>query len=76
MQKTDIGITTEFIKLDQLLKFSGLAESGTYAKDMILDGIVYFNGEPCTMRGKKVRAGDRITVKFDDETVELTVVQE
>ena len=40
MEKMNINITTEYIKLDQLLKFSALAESGAMAKDMIFDGIV------------------------------------
>ena len=54
MEKMNINITTEYIKLDQLLKFSALAESGAMAKDMIFDGIVSVNGEVCTMRGKKI----------------------
>ena len=58
MEKMNINITTEYIKLDQLLKFSALAESGAMAKDMIFDGIVSVNGEVCTMRGKKIRPGD------------------
>ena len=53
MEKMNINITTEYIKLDQLLKFSALAESGAMAKDMIFDGIVSVNGEVCTMRGKE-----------------------
>lgn len=73
MQAIDININTEFIKLDQLLKFSGLAESGADAKAMVAEGIVSFNGELCTMRGKKVRAGDTVTVEFEDETVEVRV---
>ncbi len=73
MEKMNINITTEYIKLDQLLKFSGLAEHGVMAKDMILDEIVSVNGEICTMRGKKIREGDIVTVEFDDATVEITV---
>lgn len=73
MEKMNIGITTEYIKLDQLLKFSSLAESGAMAKDMILDGIVSVNGEACDMRGKKIRAGDNVTVEFEDETVSIEV---
>ena len=71
-----IQITTEYIKLDQLLKFSALAESGSMAKDMILDGIVSVNGELCEMRGKKIRAGDSVTVEFEDATVIIEVGQE
>ena len=70
MEKMNINITTEYIKLDQLLKFS---ESGAMAKDMIFDGIVSVNGEVCTMRGKKIRPGDKVTVEFEDATVEVEV---
>lgn len=73
MKKTDISIKTEYIKLDQLLKFSALAESGAMAKDMILDEIVSVNGNVCTQRGKKIRAGDTVKVAFEDETVEIHV---
>ena len=73
MEKITIPITTEYIKLDQLLKFSGLAEHGAMAKEMILDEIVSVNGEICTMRGKKIRGGDIVTVEFEDETAEITV---
>lgn len=70
--KTDkIKITTEYIKLDQLLKFSGMAENGAMAKEMILDKIVLFNGEVCTMRGKKVRPGDEVTIEFEDEDYKI-----
>ena len=54
----NIKISTEFIKLDQLLKFSGIADSGSFAKEIIAEGFVFYNGETCTMRGKKLRQGD------------------
>lgn len=73
MEKISINITTEFIKLDQLLKFSGMAESGAEAKEMILDEIVFVNGEVCTMRGKKIRPGDIVLIEFDDTPAEITV---
>ena len=68
-----VKISTEFIKLDQLLKFSGIAESGSDAKDMILDGIVSVNGEICTMRGKKIRPGDEVVLTFEDGQYEIGV---
>ena len=73
MQTEKVKITTEYIKLDQLLKFSGVAENGADAKDMILDEIVDVNGEVCTMRGKKIRPGDKVIVNFDDETLKIEV---
>lgn len=75
MENMKIDITTEYIKLDQLLKFSALAESGSMAKELILDGIVFVNGERCLMRGKKIRPGDTVTVKFEDTPVDIEVGQ-
>ena len=57
---TEIKIETEFIKLDALLKFANLVSSGGEAKLRIAEGEVLVNGEKCTMRGKKLRPGDRI----------------
>ncbi len=71
--KNRAPITTEYIKLDKLLKFSGIAENGADAKDMILDEMVSYNGEICTMRGKKVRPGDTVVIVFEDETVQIMV---
>ena len=73
MEKLSVAINTDFIKLDQLLKFSGLASTGSEAKEMILEKIVSVNDEICTMRGKKIRVGDIVIVDFEDATVELTV---
>lgn len=67
MQK--ILIHTEFIKLDALLKFAGLVNSGGEAKTLIQEGDVLVNGEVCTMRGKKLRPGD--TVTLGEETVSI-----
>ena len=53
-------INTEFIKLDSLLKFSGVVETGGYAKELVQSGKVKVNGEVCTMRGKKIRSGDEV----------------
>lgn len=58
----EIKITTEFIKLDALLKFASLVSSGGEAKMLIQDGQVSVNGEICTMRGKKIRSGDTVSV--------------
>ena len=58
----EIKIKTAFIKLDQFLKFSGLAETGGHAKEIILEGVVSVNGEVCVQRGKKLVPGDVVTV--------------
>ena len=72
--KREVKISTEYIKLDQILKFSGICESGSIAKEMILDGNVSVNGEICLLRGKKIRNGDIVLVNLDGETVEMTVI--
>ncbi len=64
-----IKIDTEFIKLDSLLKLSGVVPTGGAAKIFIQDGEVKVNGEICTMRGKKIRSGDK--VKIFDEIIEV-----
>ena len=59
----------ENIKLGQLLKAANVVENGAVAKMVIQDGEVLLNGEVCTMRGKKIIAGD--VVEFDGEIIEV-----
>ena len=56
-----IQITTEFIRLDALLKLGGALDTGGQAKFVIQNGDVLVNGEVCTMRGKKLHPGDEVT---------------
>ncbi len=62
METSKVKIMTEFIKLDQLLKFAGLCDTGGFAKELVQQGQVRVNGETCTMRGKKIRPGDVVEV--------------
>ena len=62
-----IAIKTEYIKLDALMRFAALVSSGGEAKTAIAEGLVSVNGEVCTMRGRKLRAGD--VVGYDGRTV-------
>ncbi len=71
MKTERVAIHTEFIKLDQLLKYAGAALTGGEAKEIIAEGAVSLNGEPCLIRGKKIRPGDVVTV---DGELELKVV--
>lgn len=64
-----IKIDTEFINLDSLLKLSGVVPTGGAAKIFIQDGEVKLNDEVCTMRGKKIRKGDK--VKIFNELIEV-----
>lgn len=59
---TNIEIKTEFIKLDQFLKWAGIADSGSFAKIMIENGDVFVNGDAAKERGKKLHKGDIISI--------------
>ncbi|MGY0393708.1 MULTISPECIES: S4 domain-containing protein YaaA [unclassified Fusobacterium] len=56
----EIKISTEFIKLDQFLKWTGVCDTGVDAKFFILDGNVKVNGEIEERRGKKLYPGDKV----------------
>ena len=69
-----LEISTEYIKLQDALKFSNLVGSGGEAKVLIQEGAVTVNGEVCTQRGKKLRPGDtvdfggkKLTVAYADQ---------
>lgn len=66
----DVSIHTEFIKLQDFLKFVNVVETGGMAKTVILEESVKVNGEVCTMRGKKLRPGD--LVSFAGHTFRVT----
>lgn len=65
----NITISSEFIKLDALLKFANMVSSGGEAKIRIAQGEVLVNNEVCTMRGKKLRAGDIVTLDGESITI-------
>lgn len=64
-----IKLRGEYIKLGQALKAAGLVEEGVDAKYEIQDGNVKVNGQVCTMRGKKLVAGDEVF--YDGETIKI-----
>ena len=64
--ETPVVIHTEFIKLQDAMKYANVVYSGGEAKQLILEEQVLVNGEVCTMRGKKLRDGDKFS--FNGET--------
>ncbi len=66
---TTISITTEYIKLQDLLKLSGAADTGGAAKVAVQEGAVLVNGEICAMRGKKIRPGDVVSFRGEEYAV-------
>ena len=66
---TQVPVHTEYIKLDSFLKLAGACLTGGEAKELVQGGAVKVNGEVCTMRGKKCRAGDVIELDGQSVTV-------
>lgn len=64
-----ISIREDFIRLDSAMKLANLVVTGGHAKIVIQDGEVKVNGEVCTMRGKKLYKGDKVT--FDGQGFEI-----
>ena len=64
-----IKITTEYIKLDQLLKWANLVNSGAEAKIFIQNGDVLVNNKVELKRGKKIVKGD--IIKFKNKIIEV-----
>lgn len=62
-----IQIKTEYIKLGQFLKYIDVAQDGIEAKIMIANNEVLVNDEVCTMRGKKLYKGDKVSFTFNDD---------
>ena len=73
MQKETVAIITDFITMDKLLKFSGVADTGGQAFLMVEDGIVKLNGKLVTEKRKKVFPGDVVNI---DDQIELTITKE
>lgn len=69
MKTEKIYIDSEFIRLDALLKFGGIAQTGGQAKVLVQSGKIKVNGELCTQRGKKMRPGDK--AEGDDKILEV-----
>ena len=73
MQKETVAIITEFITMDKLLKFSGVADTGGQAFLMVEYGIIKLNGKQVTEKRKKVFPGDVVNI---DDQIELTITKE
>ncbi|NMA24722.1 MAG: RNA-binding S4 domain-containing protein [Clostridiales bacterium] len=60
---TPVYIESEFIRLDALLKFACVAQSGGQAKLLIQEGRAAINGVISTQRGKKIYPGDMVLIQ-------------
>ena len=69
----EIKITTEYIKLDQLLKFANLTENGADAKYLVQNGYVKVNGETETRRGKKLVGSEIVEVDYEGQKFSVKV---
>ena len=64
-----IEINTQYITLQQFLKYVGIADTGSHAKFLIEEYDILVNGQIVKQRGKKLYSGDRI--EFDSQTYEI-----
>lgn len=69
----EVKITSEYIKLDQLLKFANLTENGADAKYLVQNGYVKVNGETETRRGKKLVGGEIVEVDYEGQKFSVKV---
>ena len=69
----EIIIDTEFIKLDSLLKYASVVQTGAEAKLFISEGLVLVDGEVETRRGRKIYDGMTVKVFADNEEVSLII---
>ncbi len=65
----DVAIADDTIRLGQLLKLAGMAESGGHARELVQEGAASVNGEVERRRGRQLRRGD--TVIVDGEEVRV-----
>ena len=70
----EIKISTEFIKLDQFLKFANITENGADAKYLVTNGYVMVNDESEIRRGRKLYRGDVVYINYEGEEFKLKVV--
>jgi len=69
MSQQHFTLDAEYIRLDDLLKLTGCVQTGGQAKVLIQGGAVYLDGEVCTMRGKKLRGGEVVSIPEDDMVI-------
>ncbi len=72
----DVAIRGDMIRLGQLLKYVGAAESGAEAGALVAQGDVSVDGEVETRRGRQLVAGARVDVDAPTGIRRLRVVQE
>lgn len=65
-----ISIVSEYITLGQFLKFVGIIDCGSYAKQFLLENVVYVNNEQDQRRGRKIYPGDVVKVLNESYEVE------
>ena len=69
MEKFQLRAGEDFIRLGQVLKAAGMADSGSGAKEIIQEGLVSVNEETETRRGRKLYKGD--VVSYGGKEIEI-----
>ena len=62
MQKLTFELRSEFVELNQLLKLSGLCDSGGAGKNLVASGVVSVDGKKELRKTAKIRAGQTVGI--------------
>lgn len=62
MQKIDFELKGEFVELNQLLKLTGVVDSGGAGKHLVAEGVVSVDGQTELRKTAKIRAGQVVTL--------------
>ncbi len=65
----DIQISTDYIKLQQILKLASILSQGADIKYFLQEELVTVNGELATQRGKKIYKGDVVEVEGYEQII-------
>jgi ribosome-associated protein len=62
MQQLEFQLRGEFVELNQLLKLSGVCDSGGAGKALVAEGVVSVDGQVELRKTAKIRAGQLVTL--------------
>ena len=69
MQQIDFHLRGEFVELNQLLKLTGVCDSGGAGKALVAEGVVSVDGQVESRKTAKIRAGQVVTL--DDVLIQV-----
>jgi ribosome-associated protein len=62
MQRVSFDLAGEYVELNQLLKLTGMCDSGGAGKAIVASGVVWVDGKQELRKTAKIRAGQNVSV--------------